>query len=201
MADRPLRVFQVNTTDAGGGAAQIARALHTRLPANQVQSTFLAGRRSSELSGVVAIPSHAQDQHWLAFWMGLRARLGSASLPSLALSALLKSIGAPLSLIDRLRGHEDFHHPGSRRLLDLAPLPDLVHLHNLQGDYFDLTSLAALSRTVPTIVTLHDAWLLSGHCAHGIDCERWRTGCGECPDLRLYPALLRDGTAFNWRRK
>jgi glycosyltransferase involved in cell wall biosynthesis len=51
------------------------------------------------------------------------------------------------------------------------------------------------------VLTLHDAWLLSGHCAHSFDCERWKTGCGRCPDLSIYPAVKRDATAYNWRRK
>jgi glycosyltransferase involved in cell wall biosynthesis len=50
-------------------------------------------------------------------------------------------------------------------------------------------------------MTLHDAWLLSGHCAHSFDCERWMSGCGQCPDLSIYPAIGRDATAWNWRRK
>jgi glycosyltransferase involved in cell wall biosynthesis len=58
-----------------------------------------------------------------------------------------------------------------------------------------------LGRQVPVVMTLHDAWLLSGHCAHSLACERWRTGCGRCPDLTIYPAVRRDATAFNWRRK
>ena len=33
-----------------------------------------------------------------------------------------------------------------------------------------------LSRQLPLVVTLHDAWLLSGHCAHSFDCERWKDG-------------------------
>src|SRR5690606_25400666 len=44
-------------------------------------------------------------------------------------------------------------------------------------------------------------WLLSGHCAHSLDCERWRTGCGDCPYLDVYPAVRRDETAYNWQRK
>ena len=42
-----------------------------------------------------------------------------------------------------------------------------------------------------TSETEADAWLLSGHCAHSFDCERWRTGCGECPDLGIEPAIRR----------
>jgi glycosyltransferase involved in cell wall biosynthesis len=48
---------------------------------------------------------------------------------------------------------------------------------------------------------MHDAWLLSGHCAHSFDCERWKTGCGSCPDLTIYPSIRRDATARNWARK
>jgi glycosyltransferase involved in cell wall biosynthesis len=51
------------------------------------------------------------------------------------------------------------------------------------------------------ILTLHDAWLLSGHCAHSFACERWKSGCGDCPDLAIYPAISHDATAHNWRRK
>jgi glycosyltransferase involved in cell wall biosynthesis len=51
------------------------------------------------------------------------------------------------------------------------------------------------------VLTLHDAWLLAGHCAHSFDCERWKSGCGQCPDLSIYPSIQRDGTRENWRRK
>ncbi|MCZ7547074.1 MAG: glycosyltransferase [Anaerolineae bacterium] len=92
--------------------------------------------------------------------------------------------------------------PGTRRLLQLPPQkPDIVHAHNLHGDYFDLRALPWLSEQTPVVLTLHDAWLLSGHCAHAFACTRWETGCGQCPDLTIPPAIARDATAFNWRRK
>jgi glycosyltransferase involved in cell wall biosynthesis len=99
-------------------------------------------------------------------------------------------------------GIEDFGHPGTYGLLDLCPgTPDVVHCHNLHGGYFDLRVIPRLSQRVPVLLTLHDAWLLSGHCAHSFECERWKFGCGRCPDLTIYPAISRDATAYNWRRK
>jgi glycosyltransferase involved in cell wall biosynthesis len=99
-------------------------------------------------------------------------------------------------------GLEDMYSPGTRKLLALQPqLPDIVHCHNLHGNYFDLRQLPALSRRVPVILTLHDTWMLAGHCAYSFDCERWKSGCGNCPDLSIYPAVTRDATAINWRRK
>ena len=115
---------------------------------------------------------------------------------------LSRLFGRPLSTCRILLGHEDFDFPATWRLLEIAGRkPDLVHLHNLHGGYFDLRVLPSLSARIPTFLTLHDAWMLSGHCSHSFSCERWRGGCGSCPDLTIYPAVRRDATAFNWRRK
>jgi len=112
-------------------------------------------------------------------------------------------LGEPIRFVDvRVRGREDFAFPGSRRLLQLPPRwPQIVHCHNLHGWYFDLRVLPWLTHEVPTILDLRDEWLLTGHCAYPIACDRWLVGCGECPDLSVYPAVVRDDTAFNWRRK
>ena len=79
--------------------------------------------------------------------------------------------------------------PGSWNVLDLpAERPDILHCHNLHGGYFDLRALPWLSQQVPTILTLHDAWLLSGHCAHSLDCERWENRLWlSVQDLTIQP--------------
>jgi len=64
-----------------------------------------------------------------------------------------------------------------------------------------LRLLPWLTHQAPVVFTLHDAWLLSGHCAHSFDCERWKIGCGECPDLTIIPAIKKDATASNWKLK
>ncbi|HTP65600.1 MAG TPA: glycosyltransferase, partial [Geobacteraceae bacterium] len=78
---------------------------------------------------------------------------------------------------------------------------DLLHLHNLHGDYFNPFSLSSLSRTKPLVWTLHDMQALTGHCAHSFECERWRTGCGQCPHLDTDPAIPVDSSAQLWRDK
>jgi len=50
-------------------------------------------------------------------------------------------------------------------------------------------------------VTLHDTWMFTGHCAYPGTCERFKVGCGSCPDLERYPAVSRDATADNFLRK
>ena len=64
--------------------------------------------------------------------------------------------------------------PASHRVLELPPRPpDVLHLHNLHGGYFDLRVLPELSARQPTVVTMHDEWLYTGHCAYTLDSERW----------------------------
>ena len=99
-----------------------------------------------------------------------------------------------------LQPHQDQQY--GPRIPDITPeFPDVLHCHNLHGSYFDLRALPRLSHKLPVLLTLHDTWLLSGHCAYSFDCERWKTGCGRCPDLTIYPAIKRDATAYNWQRK
>lgn len=142
---------------------------------------------------------------WYHFFRGIAARFQReegglrADTP---FSRLAGGLAEPGIRLEYHRGVEDFHFPGTARLLALSEKrPDIIHAHNLHGGFFDLRMLPWLSQQVTVILTLHDAWLLSGHCAHSFACEKWKTGCGGCPDLTIYPAIRRDATAYNWRRK
>lgn len=177
MNERPLTIAQVNTRERRGGAETIALQLMRGYRRRGHQAWLLVGREEASAAGVLAFPSdpRATTAHVMA---------------------------GPMRILDRHRGLETYRYPKTGRMLEGLPAePDIVHLHNLHGGYFDLRVLPDLSRRVPVFLTLHDAWLLSGHCAHSFDCERWRTGCGSCPDLTIYPAVRKDATARNWQRK
>lgn len=92
---------------------------------------------------------------------------------------------------------------GSHKLLNhpLVREADVIHLHNLHGDYFNPFTLQLLCRHKPVVWTLHDMQAITGHCAHSFACERWQAGCGACPDLSVYPALQADTTSRLWRDK
>jgi len=192
-------ILLVSTSDRSGGAEQIARSLLDGYLEHGCRATLAVGTKSSRAANVREIPKQ--------FW---RDSLGQVTRALLArrirvlpqITFQLARLGDLPNEFDRRRGREPFHYPGSHRLLELAPCkPQIVHAHNLHRDYFDLRFLPGLSARVPLVITLHDAWLLSGHCAHSFACERWLTGCGECPDLTIPPAIKRDATAFNWERK
>jgi glycosyltransferase involved in cell wall biosynthesis len=115
------------------------------------------------------------------------------------IAALLRLAAEPGRSIRKWLGIEEFNYPASRELeIDSF---DVIHCHVLHGDYFDLRNLKEWSLKKPVVVTLHDAWLLAGHCAHSFDCQLWRSGCSRCPDLSIPVAIERDNAALNWRRK
>ena len=83
--------------------------------------------------------------------------------------------------------------------------PDIIWLHNLHGYYINIGLLFGYLRTCgkKIIWTLHDCWAFTGNCPYFtyVGCDRWRTGCGDCPQLDKYPQTRRDATKENFARK
>jgi glycosyltransferase involved in cell wall biosynthesis len=78
---------------------------------------------------------------------------------------------------------------------------DVVHYHLIQNYFFNLSLLPALTALKPSVWTIHDPWIMTGHCIHPFDCDRWKTGCGNCPNLGTNYAFEHDTTALNWEIK
>lgn len=66
--------------------------------------------------------------------------------------------------------------------------PDIVHLHNLHGNYIHLNMLLdyLAKNDIATVITLHDCWFFTGKCMHYkmMNCYKWQTGCYKCPQLK-----------------
>ena len=203
--NKKLSILQVNTLDLGGGAEQIADNLLKNYQASGHDAWLAVGEKRSSNLEVLVIPLISDQGLWANLCLSLREWLAPLHARIRGIARLRKnlldlSIGS--DVIPRWIGMEEFHYLGSKTILELAPKSvDIVHLHNLHGHYFDLRTLSELSQKVPVVMTMHDAWLLSGNCAHSFVCEKWKTGCGTCPDISIYPGLSRDTTALNWKRK
>ena len=207
-----MRILQVSTYDKAGGAEAVAWQLFEQYRRRGHRSSIVVGEKSSNdpqviplsraISGRTSGTLLAHLSQWLCPYEG---RVRGVWRLRRWLNAY---IAHPHNWWQTRLGRENFDFPETWRLLELFPeRPDILHCHNLhgawlsRGGYFDLRALPWLSQQVPTVMTLHDTWMLAGHCAYTLGCERWKTGCGHCPDLSIYPAISRDATAFNWSRK
>lgn len=96
---------------------------------------------------------------------------------------------ATLRLIDKIKEYD----------------PDVIHLHNLHGYYINIEVLFNYLKVCgkKVIWTLHDCWPITGHCCYFdfCGCDRWKSGCFDCPQLDTYPKSLKDGSRWNYMRK
>ncbi len=83
--------------------------------------------------------------------------------------------------------------------------PDIIHLHNLHGYYINIDLLFSCLKQLnkPVVWTLHDVWPFTGHSAYcdAVGCSKWKNGCENCPQMKVYPKSYVDRSKRNWERK
>jgi glycosyltransferase involved in cell wall biosynthesis len=176
-SDAQLKVAHINLGDTahyGGTAVAVAR-LNQALQRASVGSTVLCGYR---------------DQQWPSF----------SRLPR---PAFLRLIEAVVKRFTRECGLNDIHNISSFLLGQSHPFKEveILNLHCIHHGYFNYLALPQLTSQKPTVYTMHDMWAFTGHCTYSFQCDRWKTGCGQCPDLTIVPSVKRDGTQIEWRLK
>ena len=173
MTSAPLSILHFSTADQIGGSAKAANRIHQGLKKLGHTSRMLVRHKVS--NDIEAIwPPH------------------------------------PYSFYDKIieaackrSGFQYLYVPSSKRALRHRWLQDanIIQLYNVHGGYLSPLVLPRLSRQAPIIWRLSDIWPATGHCAYSGSCERWKIGCGKCPDLNAYPPVGFDFTAFMWRLK
>ena len=170
-----MNILQISEADHSGGAERIAYDLHRSALARGHESRVLAGYKHGEDPKVT----------------GLVPGGGVGRLCYRCLRYLERRSGVQARL---------YWMAGSW-LRDNPENWDLIHLHNVHGSYFNLGLTPSLARRAPLVVTLHDCWYFTGHCASVFDCEKYRDSCHPCCDLGRYPGMERDAAGYNLRRK
>ena len=123
-------------------------------------------------------------------------------------------IGTPLDyrihgVLNRLTDRHGFYsRKATRQFLNWVREydPDVIWLHNIHGYYVNLELLFSYLKESGKMIrwTLHDCWAFTGHCAYFdfAGCEKWKTGCHDCPQKKEYPAtMLLDSSAKNFEDK
>lgn len=94
-------------------------------------------------------------------------------------------------LISRLTGKMGYRYRGRTKetmnWID-SKRPDLIHLHNIHGDWLHVQTLFDYVKEtqVPVVWTLHDCWGFTGRCSHfeNCGCQKWRVSAGKLQPLR-----------------
>ncbi|MBN8575712.1 MAG: glycosyltransferase [Cytophagales bacterium] len=153
---------------------------------------------------VISLENDRYRSSWFKFFNYLASSFLSMRVKgSWMLFKIFRALSLPVKEIYNSLGIDYFNYPGIRRKLAqlLEPKNTVIQVYVVHGGYLDLPYLQDVSKKHLVVFRMPDAWLLSGHCAHSFDCDKWKTGCGECPDLSIPPKVKRDATAYNWRKK
>ena len=104
-------------------------------------------------------------------------------------------------LLSRITGYEGcFAYFATKRMLNSISdfKPDVIHLHNIHSGFVNLPMLFKFlkSKKIKTVWTLHDCWSFTGHCPHfiSVGCEKWKSGCYNCPIYKDYPQSFFDNS-------
>lgn len=172
--------------------------MSTLLQINSVVNTGSTGRIAEQL-GVLAI-----SQGWESYIAyGREARGSQSRLIKIGSKWDVNFHAIGSILTDRHGLFSKFATKSFLQQVDIIQ-PDVVHLHNVHGYYINVPMLLRYlkQKNIPTVITMHDFWLMTGHCAYiNPSCDRWKTGCGNCPRLNQYPAAKFDNTKANWKWK
>jgi glycosyltransferase involved in cell wall biosynthesis len=74
---------------------------------------------------------------------------------------------------------------------------DVIHLHWICGGMVNMRHLAKVDK--PIVWTMRDMWPMTGGCHYSMECEQYKTGCGQCPQLGSQES--RDLSRWVWKRK
>lgn len=82
--------------------------------------------------------------------------------------------------------------------------PDIIHMHALHGYYLNFPILFDYinKNQIPCVWTFHDCHAFVGNCGYFFECRKWENGCGNCPNIEIYPkSQWFDFTKWMWKRK
>ena len=163
-----MRILIVSKSDAAGGGASAVAAQLNRLLNFENQSLHINLWRGQLSANMRALYKYFGKG--ISALRKLESRLGLVDFLPLELPNLLVAI---------------------RKFR-----PQIVHFHDLSSAISPI-SLFVISRFVPVVFTMHDVSPVTGGCLYPLDCDRFEKGCGNCPQLGIWPLTTKvDRTKF-----
>ncbi len=170
-----MKVLQINCVYKTGSTGKIVNDIHNVLLKNEIESVVCYGRGEMINEPFVYKTSTELE----AKLNNLKSRVGG-----LQYGGCIIATHKLLSIIKKEK-------------------PDVVHLHCINGFFVNIYKLVEFLKknNIPTVLTLHAEFIHTGSCGHAYECNRWKTGCGKCPNLKKATlSYLFDRTAKSWRK-
>ncbi|WP_026527957.1 glycosyltransferase [Butyrivibrio sp. VCD2006] len=168
-----MNILYINTNLYGGGAEKIARVLFKGMQQYGNNTYFMEGKHTK-----------GSDVPYV--------------YPQKGLLGCLNTIVKVLTNNARIRDYRARYL--IRKMIKDYDI-DIVHFHNIHGNYIGVSDLAYFTKYCHVVWTLHDQWAITAHCAYSIECEKWKTDCAKCPHRNLYPKVFFSDSKKMFERK
>ncbi len=145
-----MNLLEINTTDKNGGAANIAYSIKVELEKIGHNVSMFVKQKHSHDANVFIIRQNSRFFNRLS---RLSRKMFQKDVPS-----YLKNKVRPL-----LKTDINFFSSGYLLKTEAFMNADIIHCHNLHGNYFNLNLLQKMSEKKPVIWTLHDMWSITSH--------------------------------------
>lgn len=170
-----MKILQVNCVYKRGSTGKIVYDIHRGLQEQGMVSVVCYGRGQKESETNV----YKTSSEVLAKFNALRARITGLQYNGSSI--------ATKKLINIIKKEQ----------------PDIVHLHCINGYFVNIYRLFDFLKRnkIKTILTLHAEFMYTGSCGHAYECNKWMTGCGNCPQLwNATKSYLFDRTHSAWMK-
>ncbi|MDR4925437.1 glycosyltransferase [Peribacillus simplex] len=152
-----MKVMQINCVYKRGSTGKIVNDIHSVLQEKGYTSIVCYGRGQNETGPNIFKTS----SEFSAKLQALNARISGIQYGS--------SFFSTNKLINLIKEEK----------------PNIVHLQCINGYFVNIYRLLNFlkKQNVQTVLTLHAEFMYTGGCGIAFDCERWKSGCGKCPQL------------------
>ena len=152
-----MKILQINNVYKNGSTGKIVYDIHKELQEEGVESIVCYGRGSKEKEANV----YKISSEILSKLNVFRARITG-----------LQYNGSWLS---------------THRLIRIIrkEKPDILQIHCINGNFLNIYKFFKYikKQKIKTVITLHAEFMHTGSCGHAYECEKWKVGCGKCPQL------------------
>lgn len=168
-----MKVLQVNSVYCKGSTGKIVADIHTELQKEGIDSVVCYGR-----GDLINEPNvYKTCPEWYSKVNHLFTRFSGIMYGGLYLSTQKL-----IHIIEKEK-------------------PDIVHLHCINGYFVNIYRIVSYlkKQNIKTVLTLHAEFMYTANCGIAFDCDKWKTGCGNCKEYQRYTeSKFIDGTHRSW---